>query len=125
MKKGLIILLAAIVAFVVGLYAFSWGASRGAFFLVTDVQEEAYEPLADAEGVVSKTAGRHSGYEVEYGLVALYAFALAVTAAHVTHRLCDHFGKTPVIAGVYEINTETDGEGHSSIIFEECYEEGC
>ena len=127
MKKGLVILVATIVACAVGLYALSWSANHGAFFSTTDVWEEVYEPLADADGVMSKMAAQHRGYEAEYGLVMLYALALAGAVTHVTRRLSDHFGKAPIIAGIFEVNADTDSEGHPSIVFigDGCYGEGC
>ncbi|MBR5419363.1 hypothetical protein IK110_03900 [Candidatus Saccharibacteria bacterium] len=80
MRKVLVIITATLVAFAVGFYMMDWGASSGkSRLLATFAQEEAYEPLVDANGATSKGAVMRSGYEKEDVLVMLYSLAIVAT----------------------------------------------
>ncbi len=79
MRKVLVIIIALLVAFAVCLYMTDWGTSGSrSRLLITFVQEDAYEPLVDADSAVGDVLSyiRHKMNDV---LAILYA-ALAIVA---------------------------------------------
>ena len=79
MRKILVVIIALRVAFAVCLYLTDWGTSGNTSrLLITFVQEDAYEPLVDADSAASDVLS-YIGHKMNDVLAMLYA-ALAIVA---------------------------------------------
>lgn len=79
MRKILVVIIALLVAFAVCLYMTDWGTSGNrSRLLITFVQEDAYEPLVDADSAASDVLS-YIGHKMNDVLAMLYA-ALAIVA---------------------------------------------